>query len=198
MERFFRILSVIFHPLFLPFYAMSVLLEYSSIGLILPYKSKAFLLVLTFLGTSVIPFLFIVFLRIVGFCSSLSLRRRKERILPLLFGAAVCYFCFHFLEKVPFLPFGISDIFWMLCLFLVLLACITHFWKISLHLAGIGGLLAIVFSIANSLWLFLACVFVSGLMGTARLYLQAHNSSQVYIGFFVGLFFFFVCFSFIF
>jgi len=65
------------------------------------------------------------------------------------------------------------------------------FSKISLHTIGMGGLFAIALFSVNiavkdvSLILFLT-IFIAGLVGTARMYLDAHNLKEVYNGYLVG------------
>ncbi len=80
------------------------------------------------------------------------------------------------------------------CTFVILIAeIITFFWRISLHTIGMGGLLGFFLemmlhlpgtSIFTILFPFL--VIAAGLVGTARLYLQAHTSAQIYVGYVVG------------
>jgi membrane-associated phospholipid phosphatase len=68
---------------------------------------------------------------------------------------------------------------------------VTRFWKISMHMTGIGGLCgsivlcAIVWPV--DLRLLLALLFVlSGAVGSARLIVNAHTPAQVTAGFFAG------------
>ena len=68
---------------------------------------------------------------------------------------------------------------------------ITFFWKISMHMIGIGGLagamMALSFRFGLDLWLlFSVIILASGLLGVARLQLKAHSPSQVYVGFVLG------------
>ena len=68
------------------------------------------------------------------------------------------------------------------------------FEKISLHAMGMGGFLAIVIMALNITqydltYLFLLVIFLSGLVGTARLILKAHQTREIYTGYMLG----FVC-----
>lgn len=68
---------------------------------------------------------------------------------------------------------------------------ITFYWKISIHMVGIGGLagglLAFAFMLGLDIHLLMSLIFaVAGLIGVARLYLKAHNPAQVYAGFMLG------------
>ncbi|MBS9767778.1 MAG: hypothetical protein KGV44_09610 [Flavobacteriaceae bacterium] len=118
------------------------------------------------------------------------MRERKERIIPLLFGAFMCYITYFLLNRIPRLPFVFPQLFEMLTSFLILLAVITRFWKISLHLAGIGGLLVLIFTFSVYSWFFPLGIFCAGLLGTSRLWLKAHNATQVYVGFALGICYF--------
>jgi membrane-associated phospholipid phosphatase len=70
---------------------------------------------------------------------------------------------------------------------------VNFFWKISAHMIGMGGLCGTLICISIKLqtdmlaFLLIAIIF-SGLVGASRILLKAHNPSQIYIGFFVGVF----------
>lgn len=86
----------------------------------------------------------------------------------------------------------------LLGLFVVYIATIiTYFWKISLHMIGLGGLLAYIllllfvrglqYGLPSEIDILLSSVILlSGIVGSARLYLCAHTPAQVYVGYIVG------------
>jgi len=86
---------------------------------------------------------------------------------------------------------------------LVLLAMVINlFWKISIHTLGIGSVSGTFFGISillqtNLFPLIAALILLSGVVGWARLRLNAHNEAQVYTGFAVGFFVMVVLFVFI-
>lgn len=85
-----------------------------------------------------------------------------------------------------FMPYILASTFTI-----IVATIITYFWKISLHMVGMGGLLAITLICARimpllALKLVPIAVVCAGLVGFARLYLQAHSQNQIYIGFAVG------------
>ena len=66
-------------------------------------------------------------------------------------------------------------------------------WKISAHLAGIGGVVALLYQIHvqgleafNLFWVICAAIFVAGMLGSSRIILGRHTFPQVAAGFFVG------------
>jgi membrane-associated phospholipid phosphatase len=83
---------------------------------------------------------------------------------------------------------------------ILLAAIITIKWQISAHLMGIGGLVGMLISFAYFLQMPLLVVIsgiliVAGLVGFARLQLQAHKPSQVYAGFLSGVFLILILFT---
>jgi membrane-associated phospholipid phosphatase len=74
----------------------------------------------------------------------------------------------------------------------VIASAITLWWKISLHMIGVGALTGAFAGLAllspNSFtMLLILAILVSGLTGTSRLILSAHKPIEVYIGFLTGL-----------
>ena len=68
---------------------------------------------------------------------------------------------------------------------------ITPFWKISLHMISMGGLLALLCALQTAglgqLYpLLLIFILLTGLLGSARLWFGSHNLAQVAAGFVTG------------
>jgi membrane-associated phospholipid phosphatase len=75
---------------------------------------------------------------------------------------------------------------------LLAVTIINHWWKISAHLTGIGGLLGGICSFALNysmlpLPLIIIVLVLTLLLMLARLYLNAHTPLQVVCGFLLGL-----------
>jgi membrane-associated phospholipid phosphatase len=74
---------------------------------------------------------------------------------------------------------------------LVITLIVNLKWKISAHMIGLGGVTGAITAISQKfsidlLFVLLLLIFISGIVGWARLYLYAHKPSQVYTGFVVG------------
>lgn len=75
---------------------------------------------------------------------------------------------------------------------ILLLTVITLFWKISAHAIAIGGVLGFLCALnltlpASELMVpVVAIALISGIIMSARLYLNSHNPPQVYSGAFLG------------
>jgi len=84
----------------------------------------------------------------------------------------------------------------------VVLLPISMRWKISVHLAAIGGLIGGFLSLAfrlqeNPVFLLSSLIIVAGMIGTARLILSKHTEYQIYAGFTTGFLILFLILSFI-
>ncbi|MGQ8337613.1 phosphatase PAP2 family protein [Sunxiuqinia sp. A32] len=118
------------------------------------------------------------------------MNKSTDRVLPLLFSSVYYFLGYYFLGKAPVYPvyriFLISTI-----LIIVLLMLISMKWKISNHMAGIGGLTGAILALSfrmgiNTSLLIGVLIIIAGLVGTSRLHLNKHNALQIYAGYFLG------------
>lgn len=114
----------------------------------------------------------------------------RERIYPVLTTGVFYFLGYFLLSRLNVSP--LIENFVLATLVAVLLAAgISFFWKISLHAIAVGGvtaaLVGMMFKYGADLILFVALMLlISGLTATARLYLNAHSPSQVYVGYTTG------------
>ncbi len=193
MKTFSNFISVIFHPLLMTTYGCLIVffaLKESVFSALTPLKLKLIITSIIFVVTFVLPALNLYLLYKLNYISSIKIENRRERIFPLVI-TSIFYFGLYYLlidlniwPTIKLFVFGAG-----IC---ILLAGIIHFWwQISAHMIGIGGLtgalialcyftqLPILFFISGS-------IFLGGIIGFSRLYLNAHNQSQIYMGFTLG------------
>jgi membrane-associated phospholipid phosphatase len=122
--------------------------------------------------------------------SSFEINERRERSLP-LFITGVSYYFTYTLFKSLMLP----DLFQLLILgsTLLILVCmiITFFWKISIHTLSVGGIVGFFMALGFRyqivfIQVVIPLILIAGVVGYARLKLEAHSQSQVYLGFVTG------------
>jgi hypothetical protein len=202
-ERFAKILTVIFHPLLVPFYMLLILLNVNTFfSMMIPMKAKLILMGLVFLTTVIIPLLIVFLLYRLKIVKSFLLESREERIYPLLAVAVLNYLTYYMLKSFPISP--IFSFYMLGSTFLSILAMIISFYrKISLHMIGIGGMLGLLLGLSLSLkldytWLLIVVIIVSGLLGFARIQSNSHKPSEIYSGFLVGSGVMFLLFFFLF
>ncbi len=190
MKLFQKVISYIFHPLFVPiagtFAYFLITPKYSPLelqsGNILPI----------FILTVIIPIITFLILRNIGYVNSIQLPTIQERKYPLYINLALLFMVVY---KVIPNNYIIELYFFFVGLIAATLATlILLLFKIksSMHLLGMGSLfmflinLSIHFEINITLALSL-CIFAIGLVATSRLYLKAHTKAEIFIGFCIGL-----------
>ena len=188
--RFSKILSFVFHPVLMPTYAILLLLYFSKVfSQFMPIEQKTHLINLTLIFTLLLPLLGVFLLKKLKIVSSIYMENQKERKWPLLIAISSYYLLFRMFEFLYIHPIIIKLVLGaMLILFLAVI--ISNFWKISLHMLGIGGVfgafLAFQYLFGGKLFLIILLLLCSGLVAYARLNENAHTLKQVYLGFLVG------------
>lgn len=201
MKNLANLISIVFHPLIMPTLGLLIIL-YSGLDFtLLTFEQKKGILLIIFLSTYVIPLSFMPFfmLRKSGF--TIYMETARERLMPFLLTSAVYFIAFYFLRKIGIPAFILNYIF-ASAIAVLLTTIITYFWKISIHLVGIGGITGLLFFMSFrfnfDVFLFSALAFVlAGFIGSSRLSLNAHSLSQVLAGFALGVFTVFFTLSFL-
>ncbi len=185
-EKLARGVSWILHPFFLPLYMLAILLTLTVFAYY-PFNVKFYLSWVVTLYAAIIPLLALGVLRSLGRISDFRIDDRRERYLPLLIGA-VCYvLCAVTVAKIPSMVFMRKFMLAAACCEAMCLI-VSFYWKISLHLTGMGALVATlvllnVSGVGNMMAPLMAALFGSGALASARLYLGCHNGWQVLAGF---------------
>lgn len=191
MNHLSRFVSVVFHPLMMPFLATCILF---NTGNYLSYTVSSglqrFLYAIIFLSTYLLPATIAWMMRQRGWIRSMEMEERKERHIPFLM-TFTCYLGgVYLLNQLPVSRlFGLTLTGAALAILLGFL--INLRWKISIHMIGVGGVIGLFYgfgrffhlSSANAL---VALAVLAGIIGTARLQSRAHTPSQVYAGFLTG------------
>ena len=201
-ERIAKILSVLFHPLFVPFYMLLILLNVDRFfAMLIPVKVKLLLSCLVFLTTIFLPLMIVYLLYRLKVVKSFFLESKEERIYPLLTVAVFYYLTYYMLKSFP-----ISFIFSYYMLgstFLTILAMIISFYrKISLHMIGVGGMVGLLTGLSLNLgldltWFVIGAIILGGILGFARIQSNSHKPSEIYSGFLVGAVVMFLLFIFL-
>ncbi|MFN4123136.1 MAG: hypothetical protein ACK4GL_07515 [Flavobacteriales bacterium] len=187
-----KILSVIFQPLLMPMIGTLVIfnLSYFEVAF-LSQKAYWFILSSTLLFTFLLPISMIVVFKKFGIIGNLSMDNKEERRLPVLITGVLFAMNYYILKNLPLPNIYFS---FLLASLVTLLFClmVTYKWKISMHMAGLGGLWGALLVISffwqiNLTSLLVIFILLSGATGTARIVLNAHTPAQVYAGFFAGV-----------
>ncbi|PZP50452.1 MAG: hypothetical protein DI598_05580 [Pseudopedobacter saltans] len=188
-----KLLSFVFHPLFIPIYVfvwMYFRFPTQFAGMDQhTFNIRAFGV---FWTTAFFPDFVVFILWRLKMISSIKMESSKERIIPyvatMFFYWWMWYLSRNFTDQALALKFFYFGIFLATVPGLIL----NNFFKISMHGMAMGGLLAAVLLTIYSYHIYLGLdvavvTIIAGLVLTARLSLGAHNSFEVYTGFFVGV-----------
>lgn len=186
-----QFISILLHPMFMPILALHLtLLVLPSMAFTLSQNLLLIYGILIF-STMVLPLISIFWLMQKGKVSSLEMSNHKERSLPLFKTVIWMSFGYYLLQNLLFYTPILKAELLGAILIILLAAIISKFWKISLHLLGIGGVVGVFIALqimhGDFLYLLLLFILLSGLLGLARIKQKAHNYAQVYAGFLVGL-----------
>ena len=188
-EKIARIISVIFHPVLVPTLGMLLLLHSGFYFSMLTWEAKRFVLLVVFFSTCILPLLAVSVLAINP-RFDINMSKSTDRIIPLLAASVFYYLGFILLGRVNIFP--VFKLF-MLASVLVIVALlfVSFKWKISNHMAALGGLAGVFFAFSfrkglNPVYSLLIIILVSGLVGTARLILKKHDIWQIIAGYFLG------------
>lgn len=186
-----KILSVIFHPFFITLYSFMLIFISGSYITYLPNSIKLIILIVVFFNTLLIPIISLFILKRLGLIKSFYLEKHRERIVPIIITSIPYFFTLYLMARLP-VPQVLLKIIESGVLVLLVAALISYWWKISLHLMGIGGLSGFLLASAtqnyfNALPLIMIVFVVAGLLASARLKNGDHKPAQVYAGYLAGL-----------
>lgn len=196
--------SGLFHPLLIPTYMFLILV------MINPFLFGAngfddqrvrITLIMMVLYTAVIPMISVMLMVALNMVSSVMMAEKTERIGPLLLVMVLYFWIYYNLSQSNDVPTIFSAFLLGVVIALALSFVINVLDKISLHTVGMGGLVGMLMITmglfgANGITigantfgiglLLLIGVLMAGLVGAARLALEAHDNVQIYSGYLVG------------
>jgi len=190
-------ISVLAYPAFMSLYGVMILYklglhdhfpgEYSI--WLYPELRKWTLLVIS-INTIFVPLSLFPFYLHRGIISGIRMEKQTDRIIPLIIQLILFLLTYYLLNR-----FSAPG---LICLYILsgaILASfailISRYWKISLHLLGMGAITGLIFTTAlrfhvNATNFLLLLIVISGLTASSRLILGDHKPSQVYAGFISG------------
>ena len=189
--RIAKIISYLFHPLLMPSYGLLLFFYLDRhVSYFLPFEIKKTLFLMTLSFTFVLPVMNAIVLLRMKIIRSLSMETKEERRLPLLI-TAIFYFAEYYLLTEAEVPATLKLLMLSAIISVMLTVIINLFWKISAHMIGIGGITGMAFILSilfqTPAFLIISSLFViAGIIGYARLQLQAHSITEIYSGFLVG------------
>ncbi len=162
----------------------------------LPTEGKLYIYLVVGIATLILPILLMPILIRTKTITSYLLKEQTERRIPFLIIALLYLIGAFVLQRLD-APIIISLFLNGSSMVVLMVAIVNWRWKVSAHMAGIGGVTGMVLAISFR-WmldeqLIIAALFlVAGLIGYARLRNDDHTPGQVYVGYLIGFFINFV------
>ncbi len=189
MLKFYKLLSVLLHPVFIPIVATGIYLSVLPLPIVQTQKYLLFFLVTG--ATLLLPLLTLFLLKLTGYVKTNEATTIAERKLPVIVMVVNYLFLAITLQKVwqvrelTILAYATA---------INLLVTYVFFYakiKISLHMLGMAGLLGftLVYGInyGYSIPIIALLIILTGVLATARLFLKAHTLREVVAGTLLGV-----------
>lgn len=187
-----KVISYIFHPLFIPVYIIWFLVAYQ------PYMFSgfsSFQKIITipqfFMMYSFFPLVTVLLAKGLGFLDSIYLKTQRDRIIPyiacMIFYFWMAYVLRHQSQYSPVIiqlamAIFIASIFGLM---------LNIYMKVSMHALSMGILLIFMILLAslqpaNATIYISVTVLIAGLVCTARLLVSDHSQKEIYVGLLAG------------
>lgn len=196
-----RIISYVFHPLFVPIYVCLFFLYEARLFPDRTDWQKTLVLIQFFVYYTFLPLMVVLLAKGLGFIDNIHLKTQKDRIIPYIVCEIFYFWGWYVFRNLHFHPivvmFGLA----------VFLACslgliLNSYLKVSMHAISVGVLTGLLllsgFMTDMSFGLYISIgLLIAGITATARLIDSNHTQREIYFGFFTGLLCQFVAYFFV-
>ncbi|MCU4155278.1 PAP2 family protein [Carboxylicivirga sp. A043] len=191
MQIVSKVLSTVFHPMLIPTLGLFLIFNMGGHFTYLPIDHQRVVYLIVFLSTCVLPLTLMPLFMLLGVIKTVYMKERRERIIPTVFTGFFYLLGFFLLNRIPVVPSFIKGFMLATIIAISIALAITFFWKISMHMIGIGGLTGAILALSlrfgiDAWMIFTVVLLISGLLGSSRLFLNAHTPAQVHTGYLLG------------
>lgn len=193
-KKFFKNLakavSFIFFPLLMPVYGTFMLFN-MKLFTYYPVQYVDTARKTIYIFGIILPCLSFIILKLFKAISDVRVPRKEERLMPYLCIACCYLYCAYLLFRNA-MPIWVINLVLCVSFVIFLESIISQFWRISGHATSMGLMTGAIIvagystytNVCTTLSVF---VFIAGIVGTARLYLNRHTDAQLLVGFLFGL-----------
>lgn len=185
------LLSWVLVPLMMPVYAVLLLFALSPLAAA-PTGVKTVVTLIILAINAVLPMLLVYLLKLFGLVQDVGLNNRRERMIPYIITMLALAGSAWFMASKG-APLWIVMFFAGGAVAALINFAINFRWKVSAHAAGIAGIVAILIRIrmewvpSDALFVWtIVWILLSGLLGSARIWLGRHTAGQVFAGYAIG------------
>jgi hypothetical protein len=185
-----RTLTIVFNPFLMPIFGLLIIINSPTIFNYLSKDIKKLLFFIVLINNGVLPFMFLSYMKVRNFISDWLIFNRGERMVP-MFTSAIFYGLTVYITYKFNIPAFIKTYF-VAALVMALLMGVVSFWiKASVHAAGMGSIVALIIVMIIKthvplLGYLITSIILTGLVMSARLWLNAHTVKEIWIGLLLG------------
>lgn len=186
-----KIISYIFHPLFVPVYTGWFFVYVLRLFPGLDEWRKTMLIIQFAVSYTVLPLAVVLIAKALGFINTIYLKTQKDRIIPYI-SSMIFYFWMWYVSN-NLTHFPKESVMFSLAVFIT--TCLGVFFntyfKVSMHALSMGVVVTLLFILSlnssTNLGPYLSiALLIAGLVGTARLINSDHKPFEVYAGLLMG------------
>ena len=174
------ILSYFFHPMVISTFTFWFIIYQTSISIDKPN----FIFLLSFFFSTLLPIVNVLYLKSQGLITDIDASNRKERLLPIAFGALFFLIGFITLRQLNS-PMIIQGIMFCNLINTILVWLITKYWKVSIHTLSIASAITI-FWILGYKYVIMMFLMLA-LTTNSRTLTNSHTLSQSIVGIVIGI-----------
>ena len=187
-----RIISYVFHPLFIPVYISWFLIFVNPLFPAINASDKWILLLRFVVMYTVFPLITVLLAKGLGFIQSVYLKTQKDRIIPYIVCGIYYFWMWYVLKNQPEFPryFVMLSLAIFIASFMGLI--LNSFMKVSMHTISVGVLITFILLLAFltdvNYGFYIAIAFLlAGAVSTARMINANHYPIEVYAGLIIGI-----------
>lgn len=188
------IISVLFHPVFMPVVMALVVFKLAPAGFAgLAPKQVALLFISIGLTAVFFPLFTVLLMKALGFVKSFTLADQRERVIMLIACMFFYFWISHVMNNMQgAIPQSLKVLFLGNFWGIILIFLASIFTRVSMHTAAAGGMVGIIAVLhlstdVNVIIPFFVALAIAGIIGTARLLLGAHKRGDVWLGYIIGI-----------
>ena len=190
MRVFLKLISYIFHPLFIPI--IGTLAYFIITPKYSPLEIQSGNILPIFILTVIIPIISFFILKNVGLVSTVFMLETKER--KYAFYISIALLLLVLIKVIPnnYIPELYNFFLGLLSATFASLLLLFFGFKCSMHLMGMASILMYVINLSihfeTNITLAIGVItFITGLVATSRIYLNTHNKAEIFVGFMIGM-----------
>jgi len=187
-----KIISLVFHPLFIPVYISWFLIYLNLIFPALNPWEKLLLVIRFAVMYTLFPLVTVLLAKGLGFIQSIYLKTQKDRIIPYVACGLYYFWMWYVLRNQPDTPEPLIQLTLAIFIASSLGLMANSYAKVSMHAIAVGVMAAFIllfaFSADTNIGFYISLAFlIAGVVCSARLVTADHHPFEIYLGFFIGV-----------